>query len=224
MSIRNWPQSDRPREKLLAQGPHHLSDTELLAIFLRTGVPGKNALDLSRELLQQFGGLRAFCELSSESFCALPGLGFAKYTQLQAALEIARRCLKATIKREDALLNPETTRDYLKACLRNHPHEVFSCLFLDNANRVIQFEELFHGTIHYATIYPREVVKKALHHNAASVIFAHNHPSGLAEPSPADQEITQQLKAALALIEVRVIDHIIVGDGEMTSLAERGFL
>ncbi len=224
MPITDWPKQERPREKLLAQTASALSDAELLAIFLRTGTRGKTAVDLSRELLQKFGGLRNIITADQPSFCENRGLGAAKYAQLQAALEITRRYLQETLKRGDALANPQDTHCYLAACLRRYEHEVFGCLFLDNAHRVIQFDELFHGTINNATIHPREVVKKALSHNAAAVIFAHNHPSGVAEPSTADRYITQQLKHALGMIDVRVLDHVIIGDGQFTSFAERGIL
>ena len=224
MSITDWPLMERPREKLLHLGPAALSDAELLAIFLRTGVPGKSALDLARDLLQRFGGLRPLLAASRREFCAAPGLGDAKYSQLQAILEMAHRCLNETLAREDALTSPEQTRHYLSLRLQAYPHEVFGCLFLDNRHRVIAFEELFHGTIDGASVHPREVVRRALHHNAAALIFAHNHPSGVAEPSQADRQITLRLKEALALIDVRVLDHIVIGSGETASLAERGLL
>ncbi len=190
MSITDWPLMERPREKLLHLGPAALSDAELLAIFLRTGTPGKSALDLARELLHRFGGLRPLLAASRGEFCAAPGLGDAKYSQLQAILEMAHRCLNETLAREDALTSPEQTRHYLSLRLQAYPHEVFGCLFLDNRHRVIAFEELFQGTIDGASVHPREVVRRALHHNAAALIFAHNHPSGVAEPSLADRQIT----------------------------------
>lgn len=224
MAISNWPINERPREKLLTQGAHTLSDAELLAIFLRTGIRGKTAVDLGRDLLHRFGNLRCIVTADKENFCKVQGLGLSKYVQLQATLEIAIRYLQETLKRDDVLANPQATTQYLTARLRDHEREVFACLFLDNANRVIQFLELFHGTINCATIHPREVVKHALSHNAAAVIFAHNHPSGNAEPSEADKNITQQLKHALDLVDIRVLDHIIVGDGQITSFSERGLL
>jgi DNA repair protein RadC len=223
MSIADWPADERPREKLQARGAAALSDAELLAIFLRTGVKGKSAVDLARELLDQFGGLRGLLNADQASFCAGKGLGTAKYVQLQAVLEIARRHLLETVKRGDPLSNPADTRNYMTMRLRHHAFEVFAALFLDNRHRVIMFEELFHGTIDGASVHPREVVKRALHHNAAAVIFAHNHPSGVAEPSAADRHITQRLKDALALIDVRVLDHIVIGD-DTVSFAERGLL
>lgn len=223
-TIRDWPASERPREKLLAHGPQSLSDAELLAIFLRTGVSGKTAVDLARELLQTYGGLRALLEADRERFCAMHGLGIAKYAQLQAVLEMARRHLAEQLRREDPLENPDITRRYLTSRLRHLPHEIFACLFLDNRHRVITFEELFRGTIDGASVHPREVVKRALYHNAAAVILAHNHPSGVAEPSRADIELTRRLVDALALVDIRVLDHFIVGEGDGVSLAERGCL
>lgn len=224
MSIRDWPDDERPREKLLARGAAALSDAELLAIFLRTGIPGRSAVDLARDLLTRYGGLRHLLEADLTSFCEGPGLGMAKYVQLQAVMEMARRYLEETLQRGDALQSVADTRRYLTAKLRHEPHEVFGCLFLDNRHRVIHFETLFQGTIDGASVHPRHVVKRALHHNAAAVILAHNHPSGVAEPSRADEQITLRLKEALALIDVRVLDHFIVGDGESVSFAERGLL
>lgn len=224
MAITDWPTHERPREKLLQRGAAALSDAELLAIFLRTGVAGKTAVDLARELLNYFSGLRALLEADQREFCQGPGLGQAKYVQLQACLEMGRRHLEATLIRGDALADPQATRHYLKARLRTYSFEVFACLFLDNRHRILAFEELFRGTIDGASVYPREVVKRALAHNAAAVILAHNHPSGVAEPSRADETITQRLKEALALVDIRVLDHIVVGDSETLSFAERGFL
>lgn len=224
MSISHWPKNERPREKLISQGPAKLSDAELLAIFLRTGVSGKTAVDLGRDLLQEFGSLRYIVGADRERFCKGRGLGLAKYAQLQAALEIALRYLQETLQRHDVMSNPQDTHRYLTARLRNREHEVFACLFLDNAHRVIQFEELFYGSINTTIIHPREVVKRALSHNAAAVIFAHNHPSGIAEPSDADKHITLRLKQALELVEIRVLDHIIIGDGQTASFASLGLL
>lgn len=224
MPITDWPDNEKPREKLLQRGPHALSDAELLAIFLRTGVKGKTAVDLARELLIQFGSLRALLESDYESFSRGLGLGSAKYASLQAVLEMARRHLKESLRRESALTSPDLTRRYLTSHLRGHAHEVFACLFLDNQHRIIQFEELFRGTIDGASVYPREVVKKALAFNAAAVIFAHNHPSGIAEPSEADKHITRRLKQALSLLDIRVLDHFIIGDGEPFSFAEHGLI
>jgi DNA repair protein RadC len=224
MPITDWPKEERPREKLLARGPQALSDAELLAIFLRTGVPGKTAVDLARELLCRFGSLRQLLDTDLHGFCQGEGLGQAKYVQLQATVEMARRHLAETLERGNALENPDDTRRFVAARLRDYPHEVFACLFLDNRHRVIAYEELFHGTLNGASVHPREVTKKALAHNAAALILAHNHPSGVAEPSDADQHITQKLKHAVELMEVRVLDHLVVGDGEIVSFAERGLL
>lgn len=224
MRITDWPIDDRPREKLLLRGARVLSDAELVAIFLRTGVRGQTALDLARELINTFGGLRPLLEASIHEFCRAKGLGEAKYVQLQAALEIGRRQQEAKLFRGDALCSPSDTRDYLSAQLRGYGFEVFACLFLDNRHRIISFDELFRGTIDGATVHPREVVKLALDRRAAAVILAHNHPSGIAEASAADKALTQRLKDALALIDVRVLDHFIIGDGEVLSFAEHGLL
>ncbi|MFT5132614.1 MAG: DNA repair protein RadC [Gammaproteobacteria bacterium] len=224
MPITDWPRAEQPREKLLTRGPASLSDAELLAIFIRTGIKGKTAVDLARELLGRFESLRSLLEADLSCFCQSKGLGMSKFVQLQAALELGKRHLESTLKSQHALSNPKETRDYLKARLRAYHHEVFACLFLDNRHRVICFEELFTGTIDGASVHPREVVKRALFHNAAAVILAHNHPSGVAEPSRADQNITQRLKDALSLVETRVLDHVIIGDGETVSFAERGLI
>ena len=224
MTIRDWPAGERPRERLLNNGPAVLSDAELLAIFLRTGVPGKSAVDLARELLVRFGSLRRLLAASREAFCAAPGLGDAKFAQLQAVLEMGRRNLSEALERGEPLLSPEHTERYLHARLRDHPYEVFAILFLDNRHRVLAFEEMFRGTIDGASVHPREVVRRALQHNAAALILCHNHPTGVAEPSQADQRITARLREALALIDVRVIDHLIVGDGGCCSMARRGLL
>ena len=224
MAITDWPLDDRPREKLLAKGPQSLSDAELVAIFLRTGVKGKSAVELARTQLTRFGSLSALAAATNESFCAEPGLGPAKYAQLQAALEIARRTLREKLDAGSALSAPQTVRDYLRLTLHGRPHEVFVAVFLDAQHRVVASEELFRGTLTQTSVYPREVVKRALHHNAAAVIFAHNHPSGVAEPSRADEALTIALKQALALVDVRVLDHfVIAGDGAL-SFAERGLL
>ena len=222
--IRTWPASERPRERLLARGAAALSDAELVAIFLRTGLPGKSAVDLARELLTRFNGLRGLLEADAAEIRSCRGLGPAKYAQLQAVLEMARRHLAERLARGDAIKDPDTTRSFLQSRLRDQPHEVFACLYLDNQHRVLDFEELFRGTLDGASVYPREVVKAALRRNAAALIFAHNHPSGIAEPSAADRSLTQRLREALALVDIRVLDHLVVGDGEMVSLAERGWL
>jgi DNA repair protein RadC len=224
MPITDWPDAERPREKLMARGPEALSDAELLAIFLRTGIKGKTAVDVARDLLKDFGSLRALLEADFPQFSQTPGLGLAKYTQLQAVLEMARRHLSETLRRENALGDPDVTRRYLAARLRGYRYEVFAVLFLDNKHRVIEFEELFRGTIDGASVYPREVVKRALTFNAAAVILAHNHPSGVAEPSDADKQITLRLSKALDLLDIRVLDHFIVGDGRAFSFAEHGLI
>ena len=225
MTITDWPEDERPREKLIKRGASALSDAELLAIFLRTGVKGKTAVDLARELLQEYGSLRALLEADLVRFQRSLGLGSAKYASLQAVLEMARRHLREELDRSNALTSPELTRRYLISTLRAYPYEVFACLLLDNQHRVIQFIELFRGTIDGASVYRREVVKIALDHNAAAMIFAHNHPSGVAEPSEADKFITQRLKQALGLLDIRVLDHFIIGDGlNAYSFAEHGLL
>ena len=224
MPIKNWPPEERPREKLQLRGAASLSDAELLAIFLRTGVRGKTAVDLARDMLQQFGGLRALLVCNQREFCARPGLGTVKYVELQAAIELGRRHLQEILRRGEVLSSPAATRRYLTIELRDRPHEVFACLYLDNRHRVIAFEELFRGTIDGASVHPREVVKQALDRNAAAVIFAHNHPSGVAEPSHADQRLTRRLTEALGLVDIRVLDHLVIGDGEVVSFAERGLL
>ena len=195
----------------------------MLAIFLRVGVKGKTAVDLARELLQNFGSLRQLFDADAQKFCATHGMGEAKYVQLQAVLEMSRRYLAEKLKRGDPLTDPDAVRHYLTSKLRDYRFEVFACLFLDNRHRVIQYEELFRGTIDGASVHPREVVRRALYHNAAAIIFAHNHPSGVAEPSQADERITQKLKEALQLIDVRVLDHFVIGD-HIVSFAERGLL
>lgn len=224
MPISDWPRAERPREKLLSRGSAALSDAELLAIFLRTGVNGKTAVDLARDLLNRYQCLRTLLDQDLQELCRHPGIGATKYSQLQAALELGRRYLEARLRRDVALASPADTRNYLKARLRAYPHEVFACLFLDNRHRVISFEELFSGTIDGASVHPREVVRRAIFHNAAALIFAHNHPSGVAEPSHSDRQITQRLQDALGLIDVRVLDHLVVGDAEVVSFAERGLL
>lgn len=224
MSMQSWPVNERPRERLLEYGANVLSDAELLAIFLRTGVQGRNAVELARDLLSAFGGLRQLLEADQASFTCHLGLGPAKYSQLQAVLEMGRRHLAASIQRESALESPQAVRDFLKSKLRHELHEVFACLFLDTKHRVLAFEVLFYGTIDGASVYPRQVVKRALANNAAALILTHNHPSGIAEPSQADKVLTERLKEALALVDVRVLDHFIVGDGEPLSMVENGWM
>ena len=223
MTISDWPSAERPREKLIHRGAGALSDAELLAIFLRTGVAGCTAVDLARQLLLDYGSLRGILNTDIKGFCQRKGLGLAKYALLQATLEIARRHFSEILETGDCLTKPAQTMDYLRARLRDYDYEVFACLMLDNRNRVIAFRELFRGTIDGASVYPREVVKQALADNAAAVILAHNHPSGVCEPSQADIRITERLKKALALVDIRVLDHVIVGDG-ITCLSEQGLI
>ena len=225
MAITDWPEDERPRERLLAQGAAALSDAELLALFLRVGVKGQSAVDLARTLIGHFGSLNRLFAASLAEFSAIPGMGPAKYAQLQAVLEMARRALAEAMKQDSLLNTPDTVRDYLRLHLAGLRHEVFFALWLDAQNRLIAAEELFRGTLTQASVYPREVVKKALAHNAAAVVLAHNHPSGVAEPSSADSQLTRELKQALALIDVRVLDHFIVaGTASPLSFAERGLL
>ena len=224
MRITDWPADERPRERLLSNGAGVLSDAELLAIFLRTGIAGRSAVDLARDLLTRFGGLRALLKAPREEFCSAKGLGDAKYAQLQAVLEIARRHLAEGLAGRAALTDPKTARDFLIAQLRDLDHEVFAGLFLDSQHRVLAFEILARGTLNAASVYPREVLKSALRQHAAAVIFAHNHPSGIAEPSEADRQLTRRLRDALVLIDVRVLDHFVIGDEAPVSFAERGWL
>ena len=224
MSINHWPKPERPREKLLAKGPGTLSDAELLAILLRTGTRGKSAVDLARDLLNSFQGLRALLEADANTLCGYKGVGRTKYAAMRAAIELAQRYLEASLHKQDILTNPKSTRDYLTVQLRAYPHEVFACLFLDNRHHILSFDKMFNGTIDGASVYPREVVKRALGHNAAAVIFAHNHPSGIAEPSAADISLTQRLKTALELVDIRVLDHFIIGNQQAVSFAERGLI
>ena len=226
MAIRDWPAAERPRERLAQQGAAALSDAELLAIFLRVGIRGKSAVDLARELLASFDGdLAALSAASTKDLARLPGIGPAKAAQLAASLELARRALAGPLKLKDALASPQAVRDWLRLSLGNLQHEVFVALWLDAQNRLIASEELFRGTLTQTSVYPREVVKRALAHNAGAVILAHNHPSGLAEPSRADEVLTSALKQALALIDVKVLDHFIVtGNAAPLSFAERGLI
>jgi len=220
MGIKDLPAAERPRERLLQLGSQALSDAELLAIVLRTGRRGLSALDLARQLLETHGNLAGVVTASSTPAV----LGTATTAQLKAVLEIGRRLLRQNLKRGSLLQSPADVRAFLVATLRALPHEVFGCLFLDNRHALISYEELFRGTIDGASVYPREVVKRALTLNAAAVIFAHNHPSGVCEPSTADQRLTQRLKEALETVDIRVLDHFVVGDGEPMSFAERGLL
>lgn len=225
MAITDWPIDERPRERLLKQGAGALSDAELLALFLRVGIRGKSAVDLARELLAHFGNLNRLCAASADEFAALPGMGPAKYAQLQAVMELARRALAEQLRERDLLGSPEAVRDWLRLHLAHLPHEVFWVILLDNQNRLIEGVELFRGTLGQTSVYPREVVKLALARNAGAVILAHNHPSGTREPSPADLHLTRTLKGALALIDIPVLDHFIVaGSSAPVSFAERGLL
>ena len=224
MPISEWPIHERPREKLLEKGPAALSDAEILSIFLRTGREGSSALDLARELLEEYQGLRPLIDTDQKRFCKTKGLGMVKYVQIQAAIELGRRYLQAELEVGDAFTSPEQTREFLTLKLRAYPYEVFACLYLDNRHRLISFDELFRGTIDSAQVHAREVVRAALKHNAAAVILSHNHPSGVAEPSQSDINLTQELKKALRLIDVRVLDHLIIGNGDVISLAERGLI
>ncbi|MBI3562051.1 MAG: DNA repair protein RadC [Gammaproteobacteria bacterium] len=224
MSIRHWPIGERPRERLLHSGAQQLTDAELLAIFLRTGRPGVSAVDLARELLHEFGNLRELLTADQTRFCRIKGLGPAKFSSLQAVLEMGRRHLWQTLQQRDAITDPDHAKRYIHARLRDYGHEVFACLFLDTRHRVLQFEELFRGSLHGASVHPREVVKRALYHNAAALILAHNHPSGVAEPSAADRDLTTRLAAALGLVDVRVLDHLVVGESGCISFSERGWV
>lgn len=224
MAITEWPEAERPREKLLKQGPQSLSDAELLAIFIHTGVRGKTAVDIGRALLNEFGGLRKILTADKKTICSVIGFGPAKYALLQASLEIGRRFLNEKLKRDGALTNPKQVSDYLMHRLRDQHREVFAIIYLDNRHQVIEYEELFFGTLNGAAVHPREVVKRVLFHNAAAVIIAHNHPSGVAEPSQSDTAITLKLQKALQLIDVKLLDHLVIGDGEFVSLSDRGLI
>jgi len=224
MAITDWPESERPRERLLKDGAAALSDAELLAIFLRVGIPGHTAVDLARELLRVFGSLAGLFAADLKQFQVIPGMGPAKYVALQAVVEMARRALAEEMRRGDCLTSPTAVRDYLRWQMAHLGHEVFSAVFLDAQHQVIEVEELFRGTLTQTSVYPREVVKRALHHNAGAIILAHNHPSGVAEASQADRWLTDQLKQALGLVDVRVIDHFIVAGGKFLSFAEQGWL
>ncbi len=224
MAISDWPAAERPREKLIELGADALSDAELLAIFLRVGVTGKSAVDLARDLLTQFGSLNGIFAATEHELSQVHGIGTSKYVQLQAIFEMSRRALSEQLQQRDVLKSPQAVRDYLVLKLGSLTKEVFLVLFLDTQNRLLASEELFSGSLSQTSVYPREVVKRALHHNAASVIFAHNHPSGIAQPSQADELLTKQLKQALALVEVGVLDHFIVAGNNTLSFAERGLL
>ncbi|PPC81273.1 MAG: hypothetical protein CTY38_09270 [Methylotenera sp.] len=224
MAITDWPASERPREKLIELGANALSDAELLAIFLRVGVVGKSAVDLARDLLTKFGSLNGIFAATETELSQVHGIGSSKYVQLQAIFEMSRRALNEELQARDIFQSPKQVREYLVLKLGALTREVFLVLFLDAQNRLNATEELFSGTLTQTSVYPREVVKRAIHHNAASVIFAHNHPSGATQQSTADEQITQQLKQALALVDVRVLDHFIVAGNQTLSFAEQGLL
>lgn len=222
MAINDWPEDQRPRERLIKLGAQHLSDAELLAVFLRVGVSGKSAVDLGRDMIGYFGSLNGLFGASLEEFSKINGLGPAKYAQLQAVMEMARRSLDEELKAGEVLSSPQAVRQYLQLLLAKKPYESFAVLFLDVKNRLIACEELFRGTLMHTSVYPREVVKAALGHNAASIILAHNHPSGTPEPSAADRTLTQALKQALGLVDIRVLDHFVVAGRHVYSFAEHG--
>ena len=224
MLIKDLPEDARPREKLLARGPGALSDAELLALLLRTGLPGKNALQLGQELIDKFGGIAGLLQTPHEALKSIRGLGPAKRAELVAVLELARRALVEKLQEKPLFDSPQSVRDYLQLQLGSRPHEIFAVLFLDSQHRLIALEELFRGTLTQTSVYPREVVVRALALNAASVVLAHNHPSGTAQPSRADEALTQTLKAALALVDVRVLDHFVVTSSKAVSMAEMGLV
>jgi DNA repair protein RadC len=215
---------ERPRERLLAQGPASLSDAELIALFLGTGVRGRSALDVARELLARFGRVSRVLSAAQGELDSVPGVGAARYAQIAAVMELARRALAEEMKARDSLASPAAVRGYLRLAMQDLAHECFYCVFLDAQNRVIVAEQLFRGTLTQTSVYPREVVKQALAHNAAAVILAHNHPSGVAEPSVQDQALTRTLAEALALVDIKVLDHFIVAPGACLSFAERGLI
>ena len=224
MEVSNFAIDDRPRERLLSHGPAVLSTTELLALLLRTGVAGRSAVEIARDLLARFGGLAGLLGAPVAQVSVIHGLGPAKAAELAAVVEIVRRSLVEEAATGDALTSPQAVRDYLRLTLRARPYEVFVGIFLDSQNRLLAFEEMFRGTLAQTSVYPREVVKAALARNAAAVIFAHNHPSGVAEPSRADELLTQALKQALALVDIRTLDHFVVAGSHLVSFAERGLL
>ena len=224
MAITDWPAAERPREKLVELGAEALSDAELLAIFLRVGVTGKSAVDLARDLLTQFASLNGIFAATEHELIQVHGIGTSKYVQLQAIFEMSRRALNEQLQQRDVFKSPQQVRDYLVLKLGSLTREVFLVLFLDTQNHLVATEEMFAGTLTQTSVYPREVVKRALHHNAASVIFAHNHPSGIAQQSQADELLTKQLIQALALVDVRALDHFIVAGNNTLSFLERGLL
>jgi DNA repair protein RadC len=222
--IRFWPESERPREKLLVRGPQALSDGELVALLVGSGTKGRSAVDIARSLIEDFGSLRELLAADQQRMENRRGIGPARYAMLQAALEISRRVMQEPLREAPTLATPEATRKFLLAQLRDRPHEVFCCIFLDNRHRMLGFEEIFRGTIDGANVYSREIVRQTLLYNAASILVAHNHPSGSIEPSPADERVTRRLREALSLIEVRLLDHFVVGEGKCYSFSEHGLL
>jgi DNA repair protein RadC len=224
MAITDWPEGERPREKLLQNGAESLSDAELLAIFLRVGVTGKSAVDLARDLLKEFGSLNGIFAASEQQISAVHGMGSSKYVQLQAIFEMSRRALSEQLQQRDVFESPNQVRDYLQLKLAHLPYEVFLVLFLDVQNRLIAAEEMFAGSLMQTSVHPREVVKRALHHNAAAVIFAHNHPTGAAMQSREDEQLTAHLKQALELVSTRVLDHFVVAANQILSFKEKGLL
>lgn len=226
MIIPDWPTQERPREKLLAFGAENLSNAELLAILINCGIHGKTALDLARELLNQFQSLRKIFTVDFNTFSKNPGMGLTKYAQIQASLELVKRYFNETIEKDNLniISQPEDVKKFLLAKLRDHEQEVFACLFLNSKHKIIRFEKMFHGSINSANVYPREIVKRALQHNAAAIIVAHNHPSGDTEPSQADKQLTEQLDQTLTLVDIRLLDHFVIGDNKVLSFAEYGFL
>jgi DNA repair protein RadC len=223
MAISDWPPCERPRERLLAQGARSLSDAELIAVLLRTGVRGKSAVDLAREMIERFKGVKGLLAPGAD-LKTVKGLGNAKRAQLEAAVELARRSMQEELRERPALSSPGAVRDYLRLALAARDHEVFVCIWLDAQHKVIAIEEPFRGTLTQTSVYPREIVRAALRLNAAAVIFAHNHPSGVAQPSQADELLTRSLVEALALVEIKVLDHFIVAGSQAISFAERGLL
>lgn len=224
MSIKHWPENERPREKMLNHGIEVLTDAELLAIFFRTGIKGRTAIDIARDLLSHFRGLKNLMAASPSELSKQPGIGLAKYAQLKALSEMSKRLYQDVVIKKDAIHHVSDTKRYVKAQLQHFQQEVFACLFLDTRNQIICFEKLFYGTLNSATVYPRSIAKRALYHNAASVIFAHNHPSGNPEPSEADKIMTKRLTETLDLLEIRVLDHLIVGEREVISFAEENLI
>jgi len=224
MSISTWPESERPREKLLSKGPQTLSDAELLAIFLRTGIKGRSAIELARDLLAHFGGLKPLLRASEQEFCSYKGMGLAKYAQLHASLEVSKRVLKDELRESDVITSPDVCKRYVQHALANRQHETFAVLYLNNQHAILDMEELFQGTIDAASVYPREVVRHVLNKGAAAVILCHNHPSGSTQASQADIQITRRLQSALELIDVRVLDHLIVAGSHVVSFTEQGLM